>query len=93
MQQELSRAAAAWARGSVRRVAQVSVVRPAWRVALQEINYEAYGPGGTGIVVSCLTDNVNRTASEVKPTLTKAGAKVRARPPAPWLLVKVESLA
>ncbi|KAG2500500.1 hypothetical protein HYH03_001278 [Edaphochlamys debaryana] len=42
----------------------------------QEITYEAYGPGGTGLVVFCLTDNVNRTASEVKPTVTKAGAKV-----------------
>ncbi len=43
----------------------------------QEVTYEAYGPGGTGLVVFCLTDNLNRTASEVKPTMTKMGAKVR----------------
>ncbi|KXZ44773.1 hypothetical protein GPECTOR_62g888 [Gonium pectorale] len=42
----------------------------------QEVTYEAYGPGGTGLIVFCLTDNLNRTASEVKPTITKAGAKV-----------------
>lgn len=42
----------------------------------QELAYEAYGPGGTGFIVFCLTDNVNRTASEVKPTITKAGSKV-----------------
>jgi transcriptional/translational regulatory protein YebC/TACO1 len=44
---------------------------------VQEVTYEAYGPGGTGLVIFCLTDNLNRTASEVKPTVTKAGAKVR----------------
>ncbi|GIM09916.1 hypothetical protein Vretimale_13713, partial [Volvox reticuliferus] len=42
----------------------------------QEVTYEAYGPGGTGLIIFCLTDNLNRTASEVKPTVTKAGAKV-----------------
>ncbi|KAJ9511741.1 hypothetical protein QJQ45_022606 [Haematococcus lacustris] len=42
----------------------------------QEVLYEAYGPGGTGFLVACLTDNVNRSASEVKNALTKGGAKV-----------------
>ncbi|MCY4381296.1 MAG: YebC/PmpR family DNA-binding transcriptional regulator [Proteobacteria bacterium] len=28
--------------------------------------YEGYGPGGTAIIVECLTDNVNRTASEMR---------------------------
>ncbi|GFR51736.1 hypothetical protein Agub_g14110, partial [Astrephomene gubernaculifera] len=32
----------------------------------QAVTYEAYGPGGTGLVVFCLTDNLNRTASDVK---------------------------
>jgi hypothetical protein len=26
----------------------------------QEVTYEAYGPGGTGFIVECLTDNLNR---------------------------------
>jgi transcriptional/translational regulatory protein YebC/TACO1 len=41
-----------------------------------ELIYEAYGPGGTGFLVECLTDNVNRSASEVKSTITKSGNKV-----------------
>lgn len=42
----------------------------------QELKYEAYGPGGTGFVVTCLTDNVNRTAGEVKSAIVKGGGKV-----------------
>jgi hypothetical protein len=41
-----------------------------------EVVYEAYGPGGTGIIIECLTDNLNRTAGDVKSTITKAGCKV-----------------
>ncbi|CAG9463581.1 unnamed protein product [Pedinophyceae sp. YPF-701] len=41
----------------------------------QEVTYEAYGPGGSGFIVESLTDNVNRTASDVKSTITKAGCK------------------
>ncbi|KAG1678986.1 hypothetical protein FOA52_013049 [Chlamydomonas sp. UWO 241] len=41
-----------------------------------EIWYEAYGPGGTGFIIQCLTDNLNRSASDIKSTITKAGCKV-----------------
>lgn len=41
-----------------------------------EMTYEAYGHGGTGFVIECLTDNVNRSASDVKAAITKAGGKV-----------------
>jgi len=41
----------------------------------KEMVYEAYGPGGTGFLVECLTDNVNRSASDVKSAITKAGGK------------------
>lgn len=34
------------------------------------------GIGGTGFVIECLTDNVNRSASDVKAAITKAGGKV-----------------
>lgn len=30
-----------------------------------QMTYEAYGTGGTGFVIECLTDNVNRSATEV----------------------------
>lgn len=39
----------------------------------EEIRYEGYAPGGIAIIVEALTDNRNRTASEVRSTFTKAG--------------------
>lgn len=39
----------------------------------EEIRYEGYAPGGIAIIVEALTDNKNRTASEVRSTFTKAG--------------------
>lgn len=41
--------------------------------ALEEIVYEGYGPGGTGIIVEVATDNKNRTYPEVRTALTKNG--------------------
>jgi len=37
------------------------------------VRYEGYGPGGTAIIVEALTDNRNRTASNVRSIFTKAG--------------------
>lgn len=41
---------------------------------MEEGLYEAYGPGGVGIVVEVATDNKNRTYPEVRTALTKNGA-------------------
>lgn len=41
-----------------------------------EMVYEAYGPGGTGFIIEALTDNVNRTAAEVRTAVTKSGGKM-----------------
>ena len=41
--------------------------------ALEEVTYEAYGPGGVGIIVEAATDNKNRTYPEVRTALTKNG--------------------
>ena len=41
--------------------------------AYDEVRYEGYGPGGVAIIVEALTDNRNRTASEVRAAFTKAG--------------------
>ena len=43
---------------------------------LKEITYEAYGPGGVGIVIEVATDNVNRTLPEVRTALTKNGGNM-----------------
>lgn len=40
------------------------------------IRYEGYGPSGVAIMVDCLTDNKNRTASEVRSSFTKRGGNL-----------------
>lgn len=44
--------------------------------ALIEEVYEAYGPGGVGIVIEVATDNKNRTMPEVRHTLDKSGGRM-----------------
>ncbi|MEI8144465.1 MAG: YebC/PmpR family DNA-binding transcriptional regulator [Alphaproteobacteria bacterium] len=41
-----------------------------------EIRYEGYGPGGVAVIVEALTDNRNRTASEVRSYFTKVGGNL-----------------
>lgn len=40
---------------------------------MESITYEAYGPGGAGIIIETLTDSKNRTAQEIKHILSKSG--------------------
>lgn len=40
---------------------------------VEEVNYEAYGPGGVAIMIKALTDNKNRTISEIRSVLNKWG--------------------
>lgn len=44
----------------------------------QEIRYEGYGPGGTAIMVDCMTDNRNRTVAEVRHAFSKFGGNLGA---------------
>ncbi len=41
-----------------------------------ELTYEGYAPGGVAIIVDALTDNKNRTAADVRSTLTKLGGSL-----------------
>ena len=41
-----------------------------------EIRYEGYGPGGIAVIVEALTDNRNRTASDVRTYFTKSGGNL-----------------
>ncbi|ALG91144.1 MULTISPECIES: YebC/PmpR family DNA-binding transcriptional regulator [Actibacterium] len=41
-----------------------------------EIRYEGYGPGGVAVIVEAMTDNRNRTASNVRSTFTKSGGNL-----------------
>ena len=40
-------------------------------VSYDEITYEGYGPGGVALLIECLTDNKNRSVSEVRHVLSK----------------------
>lgn len=42
----------------------------------ENVRYEGYGPGGVAIIVETLTDNRNRTASEIRSAFTKMGGNL-----------------
>ena len=42
----------------------------------EEIRYEGYGPNGVAVIVEAMTDNRNRTASNVRSTFTKRGGNL-----------------
>ncbi len=43
---------------------------------IEELRYEAYAPGGTALIIECLTDNRNRSTNDVKHLVTKAGGSL-----------------
>ena len=55
---------------------------------LEELLYEAYGPGGVAILISVITDNHNRSAPEIKNLLMKAGHPMAAPGSASWAFTK-----
>jgi YebC/PmpR family DNA-binding regulatory protein len=42
----------------------------------EAVRYELFGPGGSTLIVDCLTDNVNRTLSYIRPALNKNNGKM-----------------
>lgn len=53
--------------------------------ALEEILYEGYGPGGTAILIEALTDNRNRTVSEIRNVFTRAGGNLGESGSVSWI--------
>ena len=45
-------------------------------VQIEEITYEAYGPGGVAIIIKTLTDNNNRTISDLRSIMSKLGGNL-----------------
>lgn len=43
---------------------------------VEEIRYEGYGPGGTAVMVDCMTNNRNRTVGEVRHAFSKHGGNL-----------------
>ena len=58
---------------------------------LEEVVYEAYGPGGVAIMISAFTDNKNRTTPEIKHLLSKQDLEVSAPGAASWAFTKNSS--
>ncbi len=57
---------------------------------MENITYEAYGPGGCALVVEALTDNRNKAAQEIKHILSKNGFALAAMGAATWAFKKEE---
>ena len=60
---------------------------------IEEILYEAVGPGELMLLISCTTDNKNRTVSEVKTILTKNNSKLGEKGSAMWNFEQVGSIS
>jgi len=57
-------------------------------VSYEEAQYEAYGPGGTGLIIEVLTDNKNRTVGELRHLLEKHGGNLAAANAVAWMFAK-----
>ena len=62
-------------------------------VNYENIRYEGYGPGGTAVIVDCLTDNRNRTVAEVRHAFAKAGGNLGTDGSVAYLFNKVGILS
>jgi transcriptional/translational regulatory protein YebC/TACO1 len=56
--------------------------------ALASVLYETYGPGGTAILITAVTDNPNRTTPEIRHLLSKAGYQLGVTGSASWAFQK-----
>lgn len=52
---------------------------------LEEVSFEAYGPGNVAIIIDGITDNRNRTLGEIKQILTQNGGKLVAEGAVKWM--------
>lgn len=58
----------------------------------EEVRYEGYGPGGIAVLADCMTDNRNRTVSEVRHAFTKAGGNLGTDGSVAYMFNKVGSI-
>ena len=58
---------------------------------LEEVMFEGYGPGGTAMIISAVTDNNNRTAAEIRHIFSRAGFELGAPGSAAWAFSKNET--
>src|SRR3990172_12811848 len=61
-------------------------------VAYEEINYEGYGPGGVAVLVEVMTDNKNRTVSELRHVFSRNGGNMAEAGSVAWMFSKRGSI-
>ncbi len=59
----------------------------------EEVRYEGYGPGGAAVMVDCMTDNRNRTASDVRYAFSKYGGNLGTDGSVAYLFTKLGVLS
>ena len=52
---------------------------------IEEVTYEGYGPGGTAVLVECLTDNTNRTYTNIRTVFNKRGGNLGGSGSVAWM--------
>ena len=57
-------------------------------VSYEEVNYEAYGPGGVALLIEVLTDNTNRSVGEIRHLLSKHGGNLGTANSVAWMFNK-----
>ena len=57
-----------------------------------EVRYEGYGVAGVAVMVDCLTDNINRTVSEVRHAFTKSGGNLGTDGSVSYLFTKIGTI-
>jgi YebC/PmpR family DNA-binding regulatory protein len=57
-------------------------------VTYEEVTYEGFGPEGSAVLVACLTDNKNRTASEIRSAFNKNGGNMGGAGTVAWMFEK-----
>ncbi len=57
-------------------------------VAYEDVMYEGYGPGGVALIIESVTDNKNRTVSEIRHILERSGGKFGASGSVAWMFHK-----
>lgn len=60
---------------------------------IEEVRYEGYGPGGVAVLVECMTDNRNRTVSEVRHAFSRSGGNLGTDGSVAYLFSKVGQIS
>lgn len=59
---------------------------------LEEVMYEGYGPGGSAMLIAAITDNRNRTVSEIRSTLSKNGGNMAEPGAVSWMFKRKSTI-